>query len=377
MTGVAVVIPVFNEAATIEAIARSAARHAPVLVVDDGSTDGSAAAAARAGAEVLSLPGRRGKGEALRQGFARVFARGATRALTMDGDGQHDPDEIPRLLRASQDEPDALVIGGRLGRPEDGPARPTVIPAGRLEAMQVAGFFIDWLVGLGLRDTQSGFRVYPARLLTAVTPRGNGFVFETEVLVRAAAAGWPIVETPVTARHFPERQSRFRPGRDGMAVGAYLAGRGLARWTRELGVVAGALVRPFTPERMRRRHRELHAFAVPYRHNPGAFMTAVGAFALHRTAETWREWWRDPRARRLRLVASASVLAPGLLALVLARPGLRLAGADPLPFLLRRFYSQERLRETFVRGAGGTGDRAGVAPSDVPPPGRLAGSAAP
>ena len=342
MSGVLIVIPVFNEADALAQVVAGARRHGPVLVVDDGSSDGSADAAARAGADVVRLARRRGKGDALRRGFAEARARGADRALTLDGDGQHDPAEIPRLLAIATREPGALVVGDRLG------GAAGVIPSERLAAMRVAGFFIDWLIGRPLRDTQSGFRVYPARVLAEVEPRHGGFVFETEVLVRAAAAGIPIVATPVTARHFPERRSRFRPGRDGVAVGAYLAAEGAVRWVRDAGTVAAVLARTFSRQRMRVRHGELATFSAPYRDNFGGFMLSVAAFAVHRTAETWRGWWRDPRARRIRLAAAASALTPALLALALLRGPLRAVGADPVAALVQRFYSQERLAETFV-----------------------------
>ena len=126
------VIPVFNEAPTICDLVVRAACHGPVLVVDDGSSDGSADAAAAAGAAVLRVAGRRGKGAALRAGFAEALSRGAERVLTLDGDGQHDPDDIPRLLAASAALPGALVIGCRLG---DGGA--SMEPA-RLDALRVA-----------------------------------------------------------------------------------------------------------------------------------------------------------------------------------------------------------------------------------------------
>jgi len=360
-----IVIPVFNEADALGAVVAGARRHGPVLVVDDGSSDDSAAVAARSGADVLRLERRRGKGEALRRGFCEAMARGAERALTLDGDGQHDPAEIPRLLETAARAREAIVIGDRLGGRE--PSRATVMPRERLNAMQVAGFFIDWLIGAPVRDTQSGFRVYPVPLLAAVAPRRQGFVLETEILVRASSAGWPIVTTPVSARHFPGRRSRFRPGRDGVAVGAYLAGQCLKRWGRETRIVTAALIRPFTPERVRVRHGELHQFAGAYRDNAGAFMTAVGAFALARTVDTWRRWWRDPRARRLRLAAAASAVTPALLLLVLARHPLRLLGLDPLTPLIRRVYSQERLAETYAGAPGGESAGAEL-PSAAKPP---------
>ncbi len=160
---------------------------------------------------------------------------------------------------------------------------------------------------------------------------------------------------PITARHFPGRRSRFRPGRDGTAVAAYLVGRGLRRWGADTAMVASAIVRPFGRERMRIRHGELQQFAAPYRDNAGSFMTAVAAFALSRTADTWRRWWRDPRARGLRLAASATALAPVLLGMVVLRRPLRAIGRDPAAVLIRRVYCQERLAQTLRREPAGAG----------------------
>ena len=118
-----------------------------MLVVDDGSTDGSAARGrGRRRRGRLAAARRRGKGAALRRGFAEARRAGCAAVVTLDGDGQHDPDDIPRLLKAAVEEPGACVIGGRLGRLADAPVK--VMPAGRLAALRVAGFFIDWLGGV-------------------------------------------------------------------------------------------------------------------------------------------------------------------------------------------------------------------------------------
>ncbi len=308
-----IVIPAFDEAPTIGRIAAQARRHGSVLVVDDGSSDGSASVASAAGADVLRLARRRGKGEAIMRGFREGLARGVDRVLTLDGDGQHDPDDIARLLKSAAEAPDALVIGGRLGG--DG-AR--VIPVGRLAALRVAGFFINWLTGVFVADTQSGFRVYPAGLLRTVTPRHGRFVLETEMLIRAAAAGWRLVEVPIGTIHVQGRQSRFRPVGDGVAVGAYLARHILLRWGREALGVAAALARPFTAERRRPRHRAQAVFAAANEGNPAAWAFATGVFTLNCVAETWRGWWRDPRARCLRMVGAATAATPFLLALAVA-----------------------------------------------------------
>ena len=340
------VIPVFNEAPTIGALVAGAARHGPVLVVDDGSSDGSADAAAAAGAAVLRLTRRGGKGEALRAGFAEALSRGAERVLTLDGDGQHDPEDIPQLLSVSAALPGTLIIGGRLA---DGGA--TMEPA-RLNALRVAGFFINWLTGRAVADTQSGFRVYPRRLLEAVTPRRGGFVLESEMLVRAAAAGFGIREVPVTPGLGAGRPSHFRPLRDGTAVATYLIAHGIRRWVRDAGIVLAALVRPFTPARFSQRHREMHRFATPYRYNHGAYAMAIGAFVLDRIAQSWRGWWRDPRACVMRCAALATVCLPVLAAAAAAQGALglgRRGGLGLVSPLVRRIFSQERLAASLRR----------------------------
>jgi glycosyltransferase involved in cell wall biosynthesis len=347
-----IVIPVFNEAATITDLVSRARRYGAVIVVDDGSSDDSGAAAAAAGADVLRLPRQRGKGEALRRGFDAALARGAERVVTLDGDGQHDPDEIPRLLEAAAEHPSALVIGGRLGAgPVEDPAEPgyRVIPRDRLNAMRVAGFFIDWLSGHALRDTQSGFRVYPLPLLTATPSRRGGFVLETEMILRAAALGLPLVETPITALHHAGRRSRFRPLRDGLAVGVYLGGQGIRRWRRDLALVVGRLIGVMLAERRVPRHRELASATAGHRDNPAAFMLAVAAFAMARTAVTWQRWWHDARAVQMREAALATAALPVLLALALVQPVLGRAGRDPLTSFICRVYTQDRIARALRR----------------------------
>lgn len=211
------VVPVFNEAATIGPVVAQVRAHLPVIVVDDGSDDRGGLRAAAAGAEVLRHHWRRGKADALRTGIATARARGASHVVTLDGDGQHDPRDLPRLLTAAREDPTAIIVGGRL----HGHAS---FPRGRFAALCVTGFFVEWVTGLGVRDTQSGYRVYPLPLFDDVPTRRRGFVFETEVLVAAAARGWRAREVGVQPRPLAARPSRFRPLVDGAAIAAYLAG---------------------------------------------------------------------------------------------------------------------------------------------------------
>ncbi|HXA97838.1 MAG TPA: tryptophan 7-halogenase [Candidatus Dormibacteraeota bacterium] len=344
MSGSLIVIPVFNEAATVGDIVERARLHGPVLVVDDGSTDRSAAAAAAAGAEVIALGGRRGKGAALRRGFAEGLRRGVERVVTLDGDGQHDPDDIPRLLKAAVEEPRSLVIGGRLAGLAERSER--VMPVGRLAALRVAGFFIDWLSGVAVADTQSGFRVYPSALLSSVSPRRGGFVLESEMLLRAAAGGFPVIEVPIAPIHFEDRRSRFRPARDGVAVGGFLAGRIVWRWIREVTAGALWLLGIFSPSRLRARHREMYQFAAPQRSNPPGWALAVGTFVADRAVRTVERGWRSAHARGLRMAGLATAATPVMLALALSRRALAALGVDWLTPAARRLYPQESLART-------------------------------
>src|SRR5262249_54516989 len=223
-----IVVPVFNEADTIGEVVRGALRHAPVLVIDDGSRDESAEIARQAGAEVRRHPRRLGKGAAIRTRIEGARARGASIVVTLDGDGQHRPADLGRMLAAARAMPRTIVIGGRLDQ-SDG------LPPERRNAIRVAGFFVNWACGLSLQDTQSGFRAYPVALFDDVRLRRGGFVLETEALVVGATRGWRVHEVPIAALPRTRQRSRFRPVSDGIAIGGYNAARGGARRGRRAG----------------------------------------------------------------------------------------------------------------------------------------------
>jgi glycosyltransferase involved in cell wall biosynthesis len=214
MTGLAVLIPAYDCAATIAEVVAGARRFIDcVLVVDDGSTDATAERAAAAGAEVLRQPRNTGKGAALRAGLEWLAARGVERVVTMDGDGQHLPDQIPVLLEASAGAPHALVIGARQVAPDQ------VQPIRRF-GNRFANRWVEIATGLALPDTQSGFRVYPMPETLALGATTGHFAFETEVLIRAARGGVLVRSVPVQAHYPPpdQRISHFRPFVDTLRI---------------------------------------------------------------------------------------------------------------------------------------------------------------
>ena len=213
------VVPVFDEVSTLGLIVERLRAHCPVIVVDDASTDGSARAAAQAGAALVVRHAQRaGKGAALRTGFCAALRRGATAVATLDGDGQHDPADLPRLLAAHRAAPNALVLGHRFGAGAGDP-----IPALRRLAIRAADRTLGAILPTPLSDSQCGFRIYPGAFLREITLVEDGFVLETEALVRATEAGYRLISVPIRSVYPPGRQSRFHAVADGARIAWYLA----------------------------------------------------------------------------------------------------------------------------------------------------------
>jgi hypothetical protein len=319
MTAV-IVIPVFDESATVGRVVAAARLYGPVFVVDDGSRDDSGAIAAQAGAEVLRHGRRLGKAQALLTGITAARRHGASMVVTLDGDGQHDPGAIPALLQAARAARRSVIVGNRLDGP--GAALGT-----RRNAIRVANFFANWTSGLAIRDSQSGFRVYPVALFDEVRTHRGGFVFETEILLAAADRGWSVEEVPVAAIARAGARSRFRPVRDGVAIGGFLAGRAVRRWAREARTIAGELLSVFEPDRLATRHAAILAAASPYADSPARWSAAFGAAAARRAGLRLGAIWRSTRARGTGAAAAATLAAPLALPLL----ALQTLAGDRLP----------------------------------------------
>ena len=235
----AVVIPAHNEARTIRAVAAGALQQmSVVIVVDDASTDGTADVLQGLPVIVLRNEQNRGKAASLLRGAHEAIERGASAIVTLDGDGQHSPEDIPSLLKAYRAMPGSIVIGARLHHR----AR---MPPSRYWANRFANFWIRLASGYSIADTQSGFRVYPVRLLQTAkvgSSRAHSFVFESEILIEAARHGVFATCVPIGVVYSARaRASYFRPVVDIARITRMVAWRLLSE---------GTLLRPFN----RRRH---------------------------------------------------------------------------------------------------------------------------
>jgi glycosyltransferase involved in cell wall biosynthesis len=208
---VCVLIPTFNNAQTLGSVLQDILTYThQVIVVNDGSTDGTGQLLQQfADVYVLSYPENRGKGYALRQGFKKAIELGYEYAITIDSDGQHYADDLPLFLKKLEDHPSAIIIGARNMDQSSVPGKSSF-------GNKFSNFWFKVETGLTMTDTQSGYRLYPIKLLKNFIFITRKYEFEIEVLVRAAWRGIEVVEVPVRV-FYPDKEKRishFRPFQD-------------------------------------------------------------------------------------------------------------------------------------------------------------------
>lgn len=203
----AVVIPCLNEAARITRVVIAARRFVPtVIVVDDGSRDGTRAAATQAGAQVLRHEFSLGKGSALQAGWALAKNQGFQWALAMDGDGQHSANDIPKFFDAAERTRAALVVGNRMDNPAG-------MPRVRRWVNRWMSARISTLAQMPLPDSQCGFRLMNLETWTSLQVNAEHFEIESDILLAFAARRCPIEFIPIEVIYKSE-QSKIHPWRD-------------------------------------------------------------------------------------------------------------------------------------------------------------------
>jgi glycosyltransferase involved in cell wall biosynthesis len=205
----AVLIPAYNAAASLRGVIDGIKGYvSSIVVVDDGSTDATAAIASAAGVSVLRHHTNRGKGVALRTGFWFLLHQGYEAIITMDADGQHDPSFIPLFIGASEKGKGDIVIGSRAREFHD-------MSWLRRFWNRLGVKAVSKMIGTRLTDTQSGYRLIKAEVLRGLPLLAAGYEIELELLIKACKRGHRVVEIPVTTHFIAGRHSsHFRPVRD-------------------------------------------------------------------------------------------------------------------------------------------------------------------
>lgn len=216
---VLVVVPAYNEELTIGSVVALAKKYGDVLVVDDGSMDRTSEIAREAGAVVIRHERNMGKGGALKTAFEYAIEKGYDVVVTIDADGQHNPDEIPALLRPVVSGEADIAIGSRY-LSESVKKR---IPLYRRLGL--------WVLNKGTKlatemevDSQSGFRAYTVEFLREVRFNGSGYSAETDILVKAREMGFKVVEVPISVRYDVPNKHKKNPLSHGLSVLASVLG---------------------------------------------------------------------------------------------------------------------------------------------------------
>jgi glycosyltransferase involved in cell wall biosynthesis len=212
------IVPCYNEEVAIRSIVEKTKHYVDtVVVVDDGSTDSTVEVAKNAGAIVLSHLKNKGKGAALKTGFQYALENNFDYVVTIDGDGQHNPDEIPAVLGNVMNNGHDISIGYRVGTN-------TEMPMWRRVGKRVLDYTTSMGTGGFVTDSQCGFRAFNRRSVVMITPklRGSAFSVESEQLIRAYESGFKVVNTNVTCKYKNLKTSTKNPASHGLSVLVYV-----------------------------------------------------------------------------------------------------------------------------------------------------------
>jgi len=212
---ICVVIPVHNECRAIGRLVEGiCSKNLDVIVIDDGSIDGSGRIAHEKGAHVIYHETKKGKGLSLQEGFAHALEKNYKGIIAMDGDGQHAIEDIDSFLTKAKEFPSSIINGNRMQNAERMPL-----------IRRLTNGIMSWLISLVCKqhipDTQCGFRYIPVNILKEIEINSNDFEIETEVLIEASRHGYPVASIPIKTIYQNEK-SKINPYKDTIRFFAYL-----------------------------------------------------------------------------------------------------------------------------------------------------------
>ena len=206
-SNVSVLIPAFNEGEYIADVVMGALLSVSrVLVVDDGSADRTVPIAEEAGAEVICHQDNRGKGAALRTGFEALLEDGSEAIVVLDGDGQHDPAELPAFIKCAEESGAGIVIGNRL-------AESAGMPRIRYWTNRTMSIILSWLSRQKIPDSQCGYRLIRREVLERINFTTENYDLESEMLILASRIGFKIDSVPIKTI-YTGQVSEIKPGLD-------------------------------------------------------------------------------------------------------------------------------------------------------------------
>lgn len=209
--GICVIVPTYNNHKTVKRVIENVLEYTDdVIVVNDGATDETPDILNEFSDKIvlISYSPNKGKGYALRMAFAKATELGYQYAITIDSDGQHFANDIPKFIEVHRSHPDAVIMGARNLEAEGMAAKSSF-------ANRFSNFWFRLQTGIYMPDTQTGFRLYPLEKIRNLTLFTNRFEFEIEVIVKLAWRDVPFVSVPIQVKYDPnERVSHFRPGPD-------------------------------------------------------------------------------------------------------------------------------------------------------------------
>lgn len=213
---ICVIIPAHNEEKYIaEVVAAVRLKGLDVVVIDDGSMDMTGSLAQKHGATVLRNEPRQGKGFSLKRGFAHVVDNGYDGVISMDGDGQHDPEDLVHFLNAARSRTMCVINGTRMGNAKTMPF-----------VRRVTNRFMSWMISRichrKIEDTQCGYRYISSDVLRQIKLTANDFEIETEVLLKSCRVGCEVISVPVKTIYRDEK-SKIRPVKDTIRFFSYLS----------------------------------------------------------------------------------------------------------------------------------------------------------